>query len=367
MLMQSLAPYIAFGNVEWGAYGHGPGFTPEGAQWWYDSLAGKWTVSQYRTTTPFAATLSQTKRDVTASGAFSSDSTSLATRPTAGSKVPAPKSNGSIFVTIMDDYYYQTTNLSVSTFDGGTQANATWADSKGLIWDYDNSLWLAAVNDTTGDGEVWSAASDFTGGWTLRSTPDTTYGMTDIAQAGAIVSNQIIATTDGPRCYTSSDGTTWTQRTSNQITLGAECITWCEGASLFFAVEQSSGDIWTTSNGISWKDNTVAYGIPPASHIISSDEMVIIISTAATDRQVWACHGTQFTGPGVIAMDPGWIHLGNLGEDDFAPAYGDSVTDGNKSEAGSAGELVYMYLDALGVEPFCSWRYKPINLEGTIT
>lgn len=364
LLLQGMAPQLAWQNMKWGEYYHVTGFTPEGTQHNYDRLAQRWYSSAWHTAGTFAYVYHQAKNDPTAFFAWLSDNISPSVRPTAGSIVPCPVSNGTIIATIIDDYYYQSSNLSVSNFDSGTAGPATWADSRGFIYSDANSLWVAAVNDTTGDGEIWTAADDFSGGFTLRSTPDVTYGMNDIAVAGPELSDTMVAITDGPRCYSSTDGITWSQKTSNQITLGGESIQYCKGMLKFFSIEQTSGNVWMTQSGLGWTDLNADYGLPACDSIIVNDDMVLFFTKAATNYEVYAMSAINFHANGTLAEVMPIVKLGTISADVYRPRY-DSA--GCKVTGADAGHICYEY----SVQGFqggvaCT-RYKPQVLDGTIS
>lgn len=347
MLMQALGPEIAFSNIEFGSNAVQSGFTPDSQAFRYDVLSGRWYMSAWDIGSSVCSTYDidpAVDKDTTAASAWNADSTSATYPANAGSRVPAPVSNGTEIATIADDRYFVSTDNTVANFGAATLADATWNLSKGLVWDDGNSLWLAAVNDSGGDGEVWSAASDFSGGWTLRSTPDTTYGMTAIANDGG-ASDRTIVTTDGPRCYTSTDGTTWTQRASNQITNGASAVWYDKNLALFLAIDESTRYLWFTTNGVSWTNVNTTMGLPAVRHVARNDDMTFFFCDSGAGTEgitVWALHSVAMVGGSILAPDLGTFK--NLGviHEDYMPKYGD-ILNGAFCDGGVDKRIMWEY------------------------
>lgn len=196
--------------------------------------------------------------------------------------------------------------------------NKSFIDAKGdlIVGTADNTIARLAIGT---DGQFLTADSASTGGmkwslpttitWTIRKTPTGT-GTSSINSIAYNGSNLFVAAGDAGQLYTSSDGKTWTSRTS--AFGGSSIYSVAYGNSLWVAVG-TSGLISTSPDGITWTARTSGLNTGDIWKVIYANSLWVAVgqnttSTAAfgittsTDGLTWTARSVTGT-IGTLGLD----------------------------------------------------------------
>lgn len=131
---------------------------------------------------------------------------------------------------------------NAESFDTATGAMS------GVVWGEADSLWVAVGRLAGGNGQIESSPDGVT--WTARAPGGSSDDLNDVAYGGGI----FVAVGDAGEIQRSTNGTAWTQETSDGPTAqGFNSITYGDG--LFVAVG-SSGTVQTSPDGTNWTAQT---------------------------------------------------------------------------------------------------------------
>lgn len=141
-------------------------------------------------------------------------------------------------------------NLVITTSpDGVTWTNRLSAGGAAYFYNFayaaDKGIGVAVGDASGGAGQIYTSTNGTS--WTSR-TSGTSSGLLSVAYSQSL-SLFVAATTGGTAYVTSSDGITWTARTAS-FSFGGRDIAWSPSRALFVA--PSGNDVYTSPDGLTW-------------------------------------------------------------------------------------------------------------------
>lgn len=227
-----------------------------------------------------------------------------------------PASDGTYFAVGCDNTFYRSTDLTVAnTVAYGTFANIV--KCTGLVYSTNDNLWIACGTNGSTTGYIESSSNGLT--WTLRRTLVATHtpfcidhdpvGGYYIVGCGTSVNDT----------YYSTNGTSWTQDTSNNPTNGLTNVMWYRKNNCFLGTD-STGNLYasTDNTGTAWFDTGLTGG-----YIMMVDDDFCLIGNASGDSSFYGLGATnQVVGADAITRNhSGYMHEGF---EPFQVSYGSS-------------------------------------------
>lgn len=227
-----------------------------------------------------------------------------------------PASDGTYFAVGCDNTFYRSTNLLVTnTVAYGTFANIV--KCTGLVYSTNDSLWIACGTNGSTTGYIESSPNGTT--WTLRRTMVATHtpssidhdpvGGYYIVGCGASINDT----------YYSTNGTSWTQDTTNNPASGLTNVMWYRRNDCFLGTD-TAGNLYasTDNTGTAWFDTGLTGG-----YIMMADDDFCIVGNAGGDSSFYGLGATnQVIGADAITRNhSGYMHQGF---EPFQVSYGSS-------------------------------------------
>jgi hypothetical protein len=207
-------------------------------------------------------------------------------------------------------------NMTGGNFPAGDGLNAV--ESSDLV--YDGTYWIWAGRSTTA-ARIFTA-SDPTGSWTSRAVPGAPgTDMISLATDGAGTS---VAQGSSGQAYYSTNGITWVAATTSPT--AANNIVYSKSLGLFVLCENTTGEMWTSEDGVNWTDMWAAEGVPPLHNLVHTDDFVLgwgkpsVSANGESYFEIYAFHQT--------ALDRdsfSWTRLGTVWSDLHAPKFNTSL------------------------------------------
>lgn len=174
----------------------------------------------------------------------------------------------------------------------GDLISATAADTPARLASSGVNGDVLTVDTSTATGLKWAAPASGTLTWTRRLVE--TNPLNAIAFSGSVY----VAVGDGGTLYSSTNGTTWTSRTSGFGSNGIRTVHWASGLSLFIA-GGNNGTITTSPDGTTWTARTSNMGTNAINHIHSSGTTVVAVGqgggTTNTGGLTYSSDGLTWT------------------------------------------------------------------------
>jgi hypothetical protein len=181
---------------------------------------------------------------------------------------------------------------------------------------------------TNGTSESWGTASQAIN-WTRRLSA------TGVAFTSIVYGNGVwVATGDTGQLYSSSNGTTWTSRTSQFGTTSILFVNYGNGV---FVAVGSSGKISTSTDGTTWTARTSNMGTNDINHVIYANSLWVAVGSGG---------GTTNTGGITYSSDNGATWTRKSQSFAIGPNYQQSLWNGTNWIVVSSIDTGYNYLYA---------------------
>jgi hypothetical protein len=184
-----------------------------------------------------------------------------------------PASDGTYFAVGQDGTFNRSTDLTVAnTVAYGTFANIT--KCTGLVYSTNDSLWIACGSNGTTTGYIESSPTGLT--WTLRRTLVATHVPFSMDHDPVGGWYNVGCGTSTANTYYSTNGTSWTQDSSNNPTNGLVSVMWYRKNDCFLGTD-SVGNLYasTGNSGLTWFDTGLTGG-----YILRTDDDFCIVGNA---------------------------------------------------------------------------------------
>ena len=140
---------------------------------------------------------------------------------------------------------------------------------------FNNRILGVFVDTAGGSGKIYSS----TGAGYSAVYTGSAYPRTFAASPSLVISAADINTTGSPRIVTSTNGATWTDRTSN-LNMGTQARLFYSTAAAAFFYIRDNGSIYTSTDGYTWTARTAPTGMPTTVYGTTSTATVVDTATA---------------------------------------------------------------------------------------
>lgn len=337
-LATSAGPYNVFNNAEDKSSPYTATIS-SGLAVEYNELADKFFAAYYRSGEPGDVLAYDSDDGITWSAAKTVTTT---TYP----RCSAPASDGTYLGIGVDNTFYRSTDLTAANLTSqGTFANIV--ECNGLVYSSNDSLWIAIGTNGTTTGYIESSSNGTT--WTLRHTLASLHEPMCIDHDPVGGYYCVGCGTTSNDTYYSTNGTSWTQDTTNNPTNGLVNVWWYRKNNCFLGVDSSANLYASTSNtGLAWNDTGLAGG-----YVLMTDDDFCLVASVATDSSFSALGATSQT----VGSDPitrGFIGYLHEGFEPFSTSY---LVPGGRYKGGKG--VICWPTNANG--RFIYSRYKPDN------
>lgn len=192
-------------------------------------------------------------------------------------------------------------NIFVATANaGGFFQNYVVSSSDGLTWNsftqpsvssilditYGNGVFVAVITPSSGTNRIMTSTDGIS--WTIRTTPNRVFS------AITYGNNQFVAVGNNGAIMTSSNGTVWTDRTTGSVTFNLKSITY--GNNLYVAIHTLGVNYAYSTDGINW--TSVAKEFPLSGDIAYGNGVFVVVGISGQiSRSKDGINWILFSGP----------------------------------------------------------------------